>query len=69
MRQGQATKVSYIVTVNSQQIDTSFSYSYNYIRILDTLALKRSLCVPNYAISNAFFIVTPNRICDFAIQK
>lgn len=68
-RKAQATKVSYTVSVNGQQVDSSFSFPYDYVRILDIISLRRSLCVPNYAISNAFFIITPNRICSLSIDK
>ena len=68
-RKGPATKVSYTVSVNNQQVDTSFSYPFNYAQIVETLSLRRNLCTPNYAISNAFYIVTPNNVCNFGITK
>ncbi len=69
IRKGQATQIVYTVTVNNQLIDSTFSDLFNYSLILKTLGYQLNLCSPTYPIKNAFNYITPNKLCDFEINK
>ena len=62
----------YTVFVNSQQIDSGFSISYNYEKIKESFKAsfqKNGICKPNYAVANAFNIITSNKVCDYNVAK
>jgi hypothetical protein len=57
--------LTYTVEVNGQQIDAEFPQAYDYIRLQAAFAKNRQICKPNYAIVNAFNILTSTKVCDY----